>query len=334
MQLTIDIPFSESISSLLYDPALATLLALGDVSIKATPSEAQIASDFGLSPSPDWPLAAISAAADGLDVGDDYWLRADPVHLILERDALRLAEPVPLALSQDETVQLLDRLNQHFAQDALYFVVGQSGQWYVKTKTQQHLQTVLPSVAVNQNVHAVMPTGENAAQWRTVFNDLQMLLHEHPINVAREAQHKRAINSLWFSGGGAFPQSQPSQHQMTLMAQTALYQGLANWAKRAVVTQFESQLTPDFFQLYAKIDQPIRRQCSAPTESEFRVLLHALKAGRLTRLTMHIGFYAHTLIVQLSPKALLRFWRIGFWHALLKRQSPTLIHYLKQIDAD
>jgi hypothetical protein len=38
-----------------------------------------------------------------------------------------------------------------------------------------------------------------------MMNELQMLLHDHPVNIAREARGEPAINSLWFWGGGKLP---------------------------------------------------------------------------------------------------------------------------------
>jgi hypothetical protein len=37
-----------------------------------------------------------------------------------------------------------------------------------------------------------------------------MLLFEHPVNVARETAGKRAVNSVWFEGGGTYPPRDPS----------------------------------------------------------------------------------------------------------------------------
>jgi len=41
-------------------------------------------------------------------------------------------------------------------------------------------------------------------KWRRLQNELQMLLHDHPVNAAREARGELAINGIWFWGAGAF----------------------------------------------------------------------------------------------------------------------------------
>jgi hypothetical protein len=40
---------------------------------------------------------------------------------------------------------------------------------------------------------------------RGLLNELQMLLHQHPVNEQREEQGRPTINSLWFWGNGEAP---------------------------------------------------------------------------------------------------------------------------------
>ena len=42
-------------------------------------------------------------------------------------------------------------------------------------------------------------------RFRTRLNELQMLLHAHPVNQAREARGELSVNSLWLWGGGHRP---------------------------------------------------------------------------------------------------------------------------------
>ena len=47
-----------------------------------------------------------------------------------------------------------------------------------------------------------MPQGDDAPHFRSLLNELQMLLFEHPVNQAREARGELPVNSLWLWGGG------------------------------------------------------------------------------------------------------------------------------------
>jgi hypothetical protein len=42
-------------------------------------------------------------------------------------------------------------------------------------------------------------------RFRSQLNELQMLLHEHPVNQTREARGELPVNSLWLWGGGQQP---------------------------------------------------------------------------------------------------------------------------------
>jgi hypothetical protein len=68
-----------------------------------------------------------------------------------------------------------------------------------------NLLTVPLSLAVGRNIEATQPHGADARRFRAVLNELQMLLHEHPLNLAREARGALPVTSLWLWGGGHLP---------------------------------------------------------------------------------------------------------------------------------
>jgi hypothetical protein len=51
-------------------------------------------------------------------------------------------------------------------------------------------------------LHPHEPRGEHARTWRRWLSEAQMLLHEHPVNVAREARGQPPVTALWISEGG------------------------------------------------------------------------------------------------------------------------------------
>jgi hypothetical protein len=50
-----------------------------------------------------------------------------------------------------------------------------------------------------------LPQGADALAWHGVMNEAQMILHTHPVNVAREAHGAPVANSIWLWGGGILP---------------------------------------------------------------------------------------------------------------------------------
>ena len=61
------------------------------------------------------------------------------------------------------------------------------------------------------------------------LTEAQVVLHTHPWNEQRTAAGKRAINSLWFWGGGELPQAVHTPHAQ-VRSREALLQALARAA--------------------------------------------------------------------------------------------------------
>lgn len=190
-------------------PALEKLLARGRGEIlESVPLENLLCEMFDVpsradarqsdAPRADAPVAPISAAFDGL--GEGCWLRADPVHLRLQREQMLLLPN--LEIGADEAGQMCVSLNQHFAGQGMEFFAPHPLRWYVRFGVLPDIETVPLSQASGHNVHGLLPKGAEALRWHQVFNEIQMLLFAHPLNEAREARGELPINSVWFWGGG------------------------------------------------------------------------------------------------------------------------------------
>jgi hypothetical protein len=144
-------------------------------------------------------VAQLSAAYDGLSEG--CWLRADPVHLRLQREQVVLLPEV--RLSAAEAQALCASLNEHFAGDGLTFFAPDPQRWYVRVDQTPDMSTVPMSLAAGRNIHGNLPTGPESGRWHQLFNEVQMLLFAHPLNQARESRGELPVNSVWFWGNGA-----------------------------------------------------------------------------------------------------------------------------------
>jgi hypothetical protein len=151
------------------------------------------------------PSAAVAWQQAGNEAGKGFWLYAAPVHLVLQRDSFSLAAPVPLPLESDEIDSLTAVLNKHFAADKLQFF-WHKNQWFLRLESNPNIQTIAPEAALNKDVSAFLPIGEGAIKWAAFTNEIQMLLFEHPVNLAREAKGLPAINSIWCYGLGQIEQ--------------------------------------------------------------------------------------------------------------------------------
>ena len=212
-------------------PALETLLARGTrMPCPAEGMEAALCEALGLARQQDWPLAPITLEADGGVAGDTYWMRADPVHLRVMRDRIVLTDNSALNLSQQEADTLAATIAQHFG-DALRPLPLHPKRWYlcpsgyVQHPTPPRLVTTPVSIAIGRAIDPLLPQGADATQYRAQLNELQMLLHEHPVNQARESRGELPINSLWLWGGG-FKPATPVTH-MQIYARDDVARALA-----------------------------------------------------------------------------------------------------------
>jgi len=190
-------------------PALETVLARGSRQAFADEgSEAALCQMLGIDRQQDWPLAPIALQADGGDPGRDYWLRADPVHLGVMRDRIVLADSQALELDQAEADALVASIHGHFG-DSFSPLALQPRRWYLRLPQAPQMSTTPLSCATGRDIDPLQPRGPDASHFRALLNELQMLLHDHPVNQRREARGQLPVNSLWIWGGGVLPQARP-----------------------------------------------------------------------------------------------------------------------------
>ena len=209
-------------------PALATLLARGSRKMLADEGmDAWLCRSFGVEKRHDWPVAALTLLADGGDPGGDFWLRAEPVHLQLQRDRLVLVDAGNLGITQEEANGLTVTLNEHFTDEGLSFFPTRPGHWHLRlTHPPTHLKTHSLETAIGRNIRDMLPGGPDGKRWHSLLNEIQMLLHRHPVNEAREGRGLLPVNSIWPWGGGVLP-ANLTPYFAHVWADNALAHGLA-----------------------------------------------------------------------------------------------------------
>ncbi len=181
-------------------PALETLLARGDAAaLPVATLETWLCAAFGAEA-----VAPITLLAEGVPPGAAYWLRADPVHLMLRGSEVVL-HPVN-SLTADEGRQLCDSLNRHFANEGLHFIAPHPDRWYLRLEGAPNLATFPLAQVAGRDVRAFLPHGPDALHWHRLLNEIQMLLTAHPVNAARETRGDWVANSIWPWGGGQAPE--------------------------------------------------------------------------------------------------------------------------------
>lgn len=179
-------------------PVLEKCLARAKVqALSAHSLEAWLCEAFNV---PEAAIAPVTLLADGLSPEAAYWLRADPVHLHLDRNQIILQTNV--APSLDEAAQLCAHLNQHFAGSGMQFFAPHPRRWYLRLDEEPGLTTHSVYQVEGRNTRFYLPQETSGMKWRAVMNEIQMLLHGHPFNQANEARGALLVNSVWLWGGG------------------------------------------------------------------------------------------------------------------------------------
>jgi hypothetical protein len=216
---------------------------------------------------------------DGVS-GDRYWL-ATPVHWVAGLDTVRLHPEGLVSLTAQEQQQLA-------ADFALVF--AGSGWQLLATGRRELLicgaaleaMTDDPANWLGRSPRDGMPRGPGAAVLRNFGAEIEMWLHDHPLNRARTATGQLPVNALWLWGGG---QMAPVPDRWSAMAI-----GAAAHGSRLIVLPVGNNAGLDLAQIERDWLQPA---------------LAAWRSGQVASLTL-LAFGGQ---YSLRPAARWRFWR-------------------------
>jgi len=279
-------------------PALQQLLSKGERGPLAGDYYSVLCGLFGLAgDTATLPLAPLSALGDGLDSGEGWWLQADPVHLLADRDQLYLSAYQALHISQSEAERLVTELNRTYEEDGWRFHVPHPARWYLQLPTPLVVQTIPTSTAMGGRVGEVLPRGEDGLRWQRVMTEIQMVLHANPVNAERCAAGELAINSLWFWGGGALPVTEATPEWRQLLAEEPLALGLARLFAIPVGNAAAGGQT---------LQISTGRSAAEAEQALFAPALERLRRGELQRLELLLPGHGSWRI---DRRALRRWWR-------------------------
>lgn len=148
------------------------------------------------------PFAARAAANDGIAIGDRAWGQLTPVHWHVGTDQVSLADPALLALEADESRTLFEAVRELFESEGFVIAWGAPLRWYAAHESLVELPCASPDRAIGRTIDLWMRPQPAARLVRRLQNEVQMLLHDHPVNAAREARGALPVNSFWLSGCG------------------------------------------------------------------------------------------------------------------------------------
>jgi hypothetical protein len=275
---------------------------------------------FSVERQQDWPSAPFALLGDGGNPGEAFWMHAEPINLRPDRDRVLLADSSLLDVSLEEAEALALSVNGHFAAE-LHLLPVRANRWYARLSSPPAQPTVPLSAVLGQ---AVRP-GSASIGWHALMNEIQMLLHEHPVNEAREARGAPAINGIWLWGGGRLVEAKAPPLR-TVLSDYPLALGLAS--KAGVRASYPPEDVgrwldggePDGVQLavLVRLTDPARHREVKRWAGEvqslerrwFAPLFEALQHGRIGMVSMHLGSEAQVLNTETTRSDLRHFWRL------------------------
>jgi hypothetical protein len=275
----------------------------------------------------DWPIAAIMLQIDAPDLATaskDFWIRADPVHLRIEQNHIMLADSQAFRITEEEAKELTQALNHNLADYDCMLLPLRPDRWYLRLSKIPDMRTYTLGQVTCKNINNFLPSGIDSIIWHKIFNEIQMLLHEHPINLARESRGELSINSVWLWGGGKLPQSIRSPytqvwsdddfvHTLTLISNTQYAKLPAN-ADEWLMTQPQGDhlVVLDLLRGKAKYRNAYswRETLTAMEKDWFSPLHTALKQGKINQLTITALDETSTRNFTLTRSNLWKFWLI------------------------
>lgn len=175
---------------------------------------------------PELPASGSLVAAAHEMAGDtgQHCFRASAVHLQPDRDRLLLFAGDSMQPSEEEAHTLTEHFNRNFGGDGLA-LIWQEGDWLLLCDHPPGPDLPPLSRVAGRYLDTVLPAEEASRRWRQLLNEVQMLLHDHPVNTEREQRGEPTLNGLWFWGGG--PLSGTSLPAQSVVGKDSLSRGLA-----------------------------------------------------------------------------------------------------------
>lgn len=191
------------------------------------------------------PVAALTRLLDADGAADARWIRADPAHAMADAVTVRLMACGDLNLSQDESDELARALRPLFGDAGFPLEATRPDRWYLRCPPDARLPMFAdPRDVLGDDLMRHLPRDDNERQWRSLFNEAQVILHNHPVNARRAQRGQVPANSLWFWGAGKLPDWVRTRFAQVASADS-IVAALAKLAKIPVVDVQTALTKPD-----------------------------------------------------------------------------------------
>lgn len=152
------------------------------------------------------PVAALVRQQLAGDAGDAMWLCADLACVEADMAAARVLACGDMDLPAEEAEALAEVVSPLLGDSGMHLQTTTPTRWHLRLAHGSPVPDLdSPNQILGDNLMHHLPAGDAGKRWRQLLNELQIVLHQHPLNKARVQHGQPAANSLWLWGGGSLP---------------------------------------------------------------------------------------------------------------------------------
>ena len=148
------------------------------------------------------PLAALGA---GVDAAGGWVMHADPLHVEVGASDVVVGGRVD-DLDADEARALAADIGELIEREGLRLEVARPERWFALSSDDAPCETVPVDGIVGRGLLGEVRRDEHARPLARMRGEIEMLLHEHPVNRARSERGAASVDDLWLWGGGRLSQ--------------------------------------------------------------------------------------------------------------------------------
>jgi len=143
-------------------------------------------------------LAALHAGVK--NPSETVWL-AELSAISVGREGATIAHPASFEITTDEADALFDAVSGLWADRAISALPLNNRQWRIWLDPSASTRSLTPAAMAEMRLSDWWPQEDSLREWRRLLNEIQMVWHDHPVNLARAERGEMPINSLWLFGG-------------------------------------------------------------------------------------------------------------------------------------
>jgi len=258
-------------------------------------------------PVPESGLAALRFWGQTGERSETWMAAADPVHFETRLRHIVVRALLPGDLPVRDLRSLFEMFQDQLGVDDQYEFARIGAYGYLRCECPMDTPGVSAAVANGRVPDEFTPVGDSARTYHQLQGELQMLLHEHDVNLRRVEAGLPPVSALWLWGGGVAPEKTVCP-MPGLFANDPLFAGY--WESRAGIAEpwtgeFDPCLALSPEQFVAVIPEVTAQDGNQLLHDCIDRLRQYLRQGDLRRLTL---LFRDGLCVDMKRSDIIKLW--------------------------